>query len=71
MGTIPVPHPKHRWTLPGWLAAVLWVATGVMGAVALLRIVAWDAVEVLVLLNSMSLFIFLPAWLIVAVAGVV
>jgi len=56
--------------LPGWLTVILWVATGAMGTLAILRFVAWDSLEMLVVINSVTLFVFVPAWPIVVVAGV-
>ena len=34
-----------------------------------MRVVAWDALQLLVILNAFTLFVYLPAWLIAAVAA--
>jgi endonuclease/exonuclease/phosphatase (EEP) superfamily protein YafD len=43
-----------------------WLIVGVLGLVALLRLVAWDSVEPLIVLNALSLIIYLPAWAVAA-----
>jgi endonuclease/exonuclease/phosphatase (EEP) superfamily protein YafD len=40
----------------GWLIVV------VLGLVALLRLVAWDSVEPLIVLDALTLIVYLPAW---------
>jgi len=39
-----------------------WVIIAVLGLIALLRLVAWDAVEPLIVLNALTLVVYLPAW---------
>jgi endonuclease/exonuclease/phosphatase (EEP) superfamily protein YafD len=50
------------------LHVVAWVIIGALALVALLRVVAWDTLQVLVILNAFTLFVYLPAWAIAAVA---
>jgi endonuclease/exonuclease/phosphatase (EEP) superfamily protein YafD len=50
--------------------AVGWALTAAMALVALLRIVAWDDAEPLVVFDALSLYLYLPAWVIAYVAGV-
>jgi endonuclease/exonuclease/phosphatase (EEP) superfamily protein YafD len=53
------------------VAVIGWVITGPLAVVAILRIVAWDDLEPLAILNTITAFIYLPAWIvaIVALAG--
>lgn len=44
----------------GWLIVVL------LGLVALLRLVAWDSVEPLIVLNALTPVVYLPAWVVTA-----
>ena len=63
-------RPSRRRRGPGAartsLAAVGWVIVAVLGLIALLRLVAWDSVEPLIVLNALSLIIYLPAWVVAA-----
>jgi endonuclease/exonuclease/phosphatase (EEP) superfamily protein YafD len=43
-----------------------WLIVAVLGLVALLRLVAWDAVEPLIVLNALTLIVYLPAWAVAA-----
>lgn len=52
------------------LVAVGWITVGALAIVALLRVVAWDDTEPLVLLNVLTLYLYLPAWLIAILAGI-
>jgi endonuclease/exonuclease/phosphatase (EEP) superfamily protein YafD len=44
----------------GWLIVV------VLGLVALLRLVAWDSLEPLIVLDALTFFVYLPAWVVTA-----
>ena len=46
---------------PAFLVAG-WLIVAVLGLVALLRLVAWDAAEPLIVLNALTLIVYLPAW---------
>jgi len=39
-----------------------WLIVAVLGLVALLRLVAWDSVQPLIVLNAITPIIYLPAW---------
>ena len=41
-----------------------WLIVAVLGLVALLRIVAWDSAEPLIVLDALTLLVFLPAWVV-------
>lgn len=64
------PHRPHR----GWavvrvgLLVVGWAVVAVLGLIALLRVVAWDSVEPLIVLNALTFIIYLPAWVVAAAA---
>jgi endonuclease/exonuclease/phosphatase (EEP) superfamily protein YafD len=47
-----------------------WVVVVLLGFVALLRIVAWDSIEPLIVINALTMIVYLPAWF-VAVGGLV
>jgi endonuclease/exonuclease/phosphatase (EEP) superfamily protein YafD len=46
------------------LLAVGWLIVALLGLGALLRVVAWDVIEPLVVLNALTLTIYLPAWVV-------
>ncbi len=74
-GTVEVEEayrPRRRWPTVvkvGPLAAS-WLIVGALGLVVLLRLVAWDSLQPLVVLNALTLVIYLPAW-IVAVGALI
>jgi endonuclease/exonuclease/phosphatase (EEP) superfamily protein YafD len=39
-----------------------WLIVAVLGIIALLRLVAWDSAEPLIVLDALSLIVYLPAW---------
>jgi len=41
-----------------------WAIVVVLGLVALIRLVAWDSLEPLVLLDALTLLVYLPAWVV-------
>jgi hypothetical protein len=41
-----------------------WLMVGVLGLVAFLRLVAWDSVEPLIVLDALTLVGYLPAWIV-------
>jgi endonuclease/exonuclease/phosphatase (EEP) superfamily protein YafD len=52
------------------LLAVGWLIVAVLGLVALLRLVAWDSIEPLIVLDALTLVVYLPAW-VVAVGALI
>jgi endonuclease/exonuclease/phosphatase (EEP) superfamily protein YafD len=61
---------QRRRRLPTWLAVIGWIITVPLGVVAVMRFVAWDDIEVFAVLNTVSVFLYLPAWIVAAVAGI-
>ncbi len=62
-------HSRPRRRLPLWIAVVLWIVVAALGVVAALRLFAWDSSDLLAILNSVTAFIYLPAWIVVVVAA--
>jgi endonuclease/exonuclease/phosphatase (EEP) superfamily protein YafD len=62
-------HRWGRWRLPTWATVILWIPTVAMAVVALMRIVAWDDLELFAVLNCVTLVIYLPAWFVAPVAA--
>jgi endonuclease/exonuclease/phosphatase (EEP) superfamily protein YafD len=58
---------RQKRRLPRWLTIVGWVIIALLGIVAIMRIVAWDDFEPFALMNTVTAFVYLPAW-IVAIA---
>jgi endonuclease/exonuclease/phosphatase (EEP) superfamily protein YafD len=52
------------------LLVVGWLIVAVLGLLALLRLVAWDSIEPLIVLDALTLVIYLPAW-VVAVGALI
>ncbi len=48
------------------LLAVGWLIVAVLGLLAVLRLVTWDAVQPLIVLNALTLVVYLPAWVVAA-----
>jgi endonuclease/exonuclease/phosphatase (EEP) superfamily protein YafD len=48
------------------LLVVGWLIIAVLGLVALLRLVVWDSAEPLIVLNALTLVVYLPAWVVAA-----
>jgi hypothetical protein len=48
------------------LLGVGWLIVAVLGVLALLRLVAWDSIEPLIVLDSLTLVIYLPCWVVAA-----
>jgi len=61
-------HSRRKRRLPLWITVVLWVVVGALAAVAVARVVAWDSLDILAILNSVTVFVYLPAWIVAAVA---
>lgn len=58
----------RRRRLRAALRGLGWVVVGLLAVVALARLVAWDDLEPLVVANALTPVLYLPAWLVVAVA---
>ena len=61
-------HSRRKWRLPLWITIVLWVIVVALATVAVARIVAWDSLDVFAILNSVTVFVYLPAWVVAVVA---
>jgi endonuclease/exonuclease/phosphatase (EEP) superfamily protein YafD len=59
---------RPMWPMPQWLVVPLWVVVGAMAVVAVMRQFAWDDLEPFAVLNTVTAFIYLPAWLVAIVA---
>lgn len=60
---------RRGWRLRNVIAIALWVVIAVLAIVVLMRLVAWDNFELFAILNSVTAFVYLPAWVVVVVAG--
>jgi endonuclease/exonuclease/phosphatase (EEP) superfamily protein YafD len=47
-----------------------WAVVVVLGFVALIRLVAWDSLEPFIVLDALTLLIYLPAWVVMIGAGI-
>ena len=70
IGTGEADPPRDRRRRPGAagisLLAVGWLIVAVLGLVALLRLVAWDRAELLIVLDALTMVVYLPAWVVAA-----
>lgn len=67
----PVDAPRRRnprRTIGGIALVVGWALTGALGALVLARVVAFDRGKILVIANSMTYWVFLPEYVVLAVA---
>ncbi len=66
------PRRRHRGlaVVRVGLLLVSWLIVAMLGLVALLRLVAWDSVEPLIVLDALTLVVYLPAW-VVAVGALI
>ena len=65
-------YPSHRRrgravVRVGFLV-VGWLIVAVLGFVALLRLVAWDSAQPLIVLDALTQIVYLPAWIVAAAA---
>ena len=59
----------HRRRLPDVVAIVLWIIVAGLAILAILRVVAWDALSPLAIANALTPVVYLPAWLIAVVGA--
>jgi endonuclease/exonuclease/phosphatase (EEP) superfamily protein YafD len=59
-----------RRRLPRWLTVIGWIVIVPLGVVAIMRIFAWDDVEIFAVANTLTAFVYLPAWVVAIAAGV-
>ncbi len=62
---------RDKWREVRW-ALVLsgWAIVAVLALFALLRVVAWDSLDILIVINALSLIVYLPAWLVALGAAI-
>lgn len=60
---------RRGWRLRNGIAIALWVVVAALAVVVVMRLVAWDDLEVFAILNCLTAFVYLPAWIVVVVAG--
>lgn len=63
-------HPRRRRQrrLPIYVAVPLWTVVALLAVVVVMRLVAWDDVEPFAVLNAFTVFVYLPAWIVLLVA---
>ena len=61
-------HGRRRRRLPLWLTVVLWVIVAALLVAVAMRIFAWDRFEPFAIVNDLTLFVYLPAWIVAVVA---
>jgi endonuclease/exonuclease/phosphatase (EEP) superfamily protein YafD len=65
-GCLPCPRVRKWGVIGVGLLVVGWLIVAVLGLVALLRLVAWDSFQPLVVLDALTLVVYLPAWVVAA-----
>jgi endonuclease/exonuclease/phosphatase (EEP) superfamily protein YafD len=63
-------HRRKKRRLPDWAAVIGWLIVLPLAVVALVRIFAWDDLVFFALVNTVSLFVYLPAWIVAIAAGI-
>jgi endonuclease/exonuclease/phosphatase (EEP) superfamily protein YafD len=59
---------RQKRRLPLWIAIIGWIVTAGLAVLALLRVVAWDDLEPLAVLNAGTVVVYLPVWVVALVA---
>jgi endonuclease/exonuclease/phosphatase (EEP) superfamily protein YafD len=67
---MPASHSRRRRRrrLSNWVAVPLWIVVVLLGVVVIMRLVAWDDFEPFAVLNTVTAFVYLPAWIVLLVA---
>jgi endonuclease/exonuclease/phosphatase (EEP) superfamily protein YafD len=58
------PRRRARAVVGAGLLVAGWLIVAMLGLIALLRLVAWDSLEPLVVLDALTLVLYLPAWVV-------
>ena len=61
-------RPARTRQLPLVVVVPLWIVIVSLGLVAIMRLVAWDDLQPFAVLNAVSAFVYLPAWIVLVVA---
>jgi endonuclease/exonuclease/phosphatase (EEP) superfamily protein YafD len=61
-------HTRRKRRLPTWIAVVGWIVLAPLALVAAMRLFAWDRYDYFAILNTVTLFVYLPAWIVAVVA---
>lgn len=61
---------RRRRRLPMWVAIPLWIVIALLAVVLGFRLLAWDEFEPFAVLNTVTAFVYLPAWIVLIVAAV-
>src|SRR2546421_11947331 len=56
------PRRQGPFVVRAGLLAVSWLIVAMLGLLALLRLVAWDSLQPLIVLDALTLIVYLPAW---------
>ena len=60
------PRRRGSAAVKAGLLVVGWLVVAVLGLIAFLRLVAWDSLQPLIVLDALTLIIYLPAWVVAA-----
>ncbi len=63
------PDRRRFWRLPISVAVLCWVIIIALAIVALLRIAAWDVFQPFAVANALTVFVYVPAWVVMVVAA--
>lgn len=63
------PHERGLLQLKRAVTATGWAIVTLLGLLALLRLAAWDSLEPLIVLDALTLIVYLPAWVVALLAG--
>jgi endonuclease/exonuclease/phosphatase (EEP) superfamily protein YafD len=61
-------HRRPHRRLPLWITIIGWVLVVPLLVVAAMRLFTWDRFEFFTIVNDVTLFVYLPAWIVAAVA---
>jgi len=61
-------HSRRKRRLPLWITVIGWIVVVGLAVVAGMRIFSWDSLDLFAILNSVTAFVYLPAWIVAVVA---
>ena len=65
---MPVRRTPSGRRLPLWITVIGWIVVAGLAVVAGMRIFAWDRYDLFAILNTVTVFLYLPAWIVAVVA---